>query len=182
MTGKWFEIKCISVFTWFQPSNVRDNFLITTVDTKSNFWLKTNTIFFLCEFDLSLFSLQYNHVISIFKISRGHTECCAVILNLWNVMQGDHVICYKILHTVGFAQVRRQNKIHIAEIQLFFPNFSVNTTKVENFYILTMDTGVEISFFSVYCKLKGSRLQRNFVKPGKKTFFFMQLARCVNIW
>ena len=81
----------------------------------------------------------------------------------------------------GFAQVRGQNKIHIAEIQLLFPNFSVNTTKVENFYILTKDTGVEISFFSVYCKLKGSRSQRNFVKPGKKTFFFMQHARCVNI-
>lgn len=81
----------------------------------------------------------------------------------------------------GFAQDRGQNKIHIAEIQLFFPNFSVNTTKVENFYILTMDTGVEISLFSVYCKFKGSRSQRNFVKPGKKTFFFMQLARCVNI-
>ena len=90
------------------------------------------------------------------------------------------MICDKILHTVGFAQVRGQNKIHIAEIQLLFSNFSVNTTKVENFYILTMDTGVEISFFSVYCKF-GSRSQRNFVKPGKKTFFFMQLARCVYI-
>ena len=81
----------------------------------------------------------------------------------------------------GFAQVRGQNKIHNAEIQLFFPNFSVNTTKVENFYILTMDTGVEISFFSVYCKFKGRRSQRNCVKPGKKTIFFMQHARCVNI-
>ena len=67
MTGKWFEIKCISVFTWFQPSNLRDNLLNYNTDTKSNFWLKTNTIFFLYEFDLSLFSLQYNHVISGFK-------------------------------------------------------------------------------------------------------------------
>ena len=172
---------------WFQPSNLRDNLLNYNTDTKSNFWLKTNTIFFLYEFDLSLFTLQYNHVISIFKsifinFHEDTRNALPVILNLWNVMQGDHVICDKILHTVGFAQVRRWNKIHISEIQLFFPNFSVNTTKVENFYILTVDTGVEISFFSVYCKLKGSRSQRNFVKPGKKTFFFMQLARCVNIW
>lgn len=28
----------------------------------------------------------------------------------------------------GFAQVRGQNKLHIAEIQLLFPNFSVKTT------------------------------------------------------
>lgn len=67
MTGKWFEIKCISVFTWFQPSNLRDNLLNYNTDTKSNFWLKTNIIFFLYEFDLSLFTLQYNYVISIFK-------------------------------------------------------------------------------------------------------------------
>lgn len=43
--------------------------------------------------------------------------------NLWKVVQGDHVICDKI----GFVQGYGQNTIHIAEIQLFFPNFSVNT-------------------------------------------------------
>ena len=163
---------------WFQPSNLRDNLLNYNTDTKSNFWLKTNTIFFLYEFDLSLFSLQYNHVISGFK---------NIITNFHEATQNAHARRSRDLrqnsaYEFGFAQFRRQNKIHITEIQLLFPNFSVNTTKVENFYILTTDTGVEISLFSVYCKFKGSRSQRNFVKPGKKTFFFMQLARCVNIW
>lgn len=31
------------------------------------FRLETNTVFFLYEFDLSLFSLEYNYVISILK-------------------------------------------------------------------------------------------------------------------
>ena len=80
----------------------------------------------------------------------------------------------------GFAQVRGQNKF-ISLKSNYFSQISQSSRLKLKFYILTTDTGVEISFFSVYCKFKGSRSQRNFVKPGKKTFFFMQLARCVNI-
>ena len=81
----------------------------------------------------------------------------------------------------GFAQVRGQNKIHIAEIQLFSQISQSTRLKLKIFLLLLWTPVSEISFFSVYCKFKGSRSQRNLVKPGKKTFFFMQLARCVNI-
>lgn len=111
---------------WFQPANVRDNLLITTVDTKSNFWLKTNTIFFLYEFDLSLFTLQYNHVISIFKniIIDFHedTQNASDIEFAKRHARRSRDLRQNYAYEFGFAQVRGQNKIHIAEIQLFFPN------------------------------------------------------------
>ena len=111
---------------WFQPANVRDNLLITTVDTKSNFWLKTNTIFFLYEFDLSLFTLQYNHVISIIKniIIDFHedTQNACDIEFVKRHARRSRDLRQNYAYEFGFAQVRGQNKIHIAEIQLFFPN------------------------------------------------------------
>ena len=72
---------------WFQPLNLRDNLLNYNTDKKSNFWLKTNTIFFLYEFDLSLFSLQYNHVISGFKniITNFHEATQNAVQWYWSV-------------------------------------------------------------------------------------------------
>ena len=118
---------------WFQPSNLRDNLLNYNTDTKSNFWLKTNIIFFLYEFDLSLFSLQYNHVISGFKniITNFHEATQNAVQWYWICETSCKEITWfatSSAYEFGFAQVRGQNKLHIAEIQLFFPNFSVNTT------------------------------------------------------
>ena len=54
----------------------------------------------------------------------------------------------------GFTQDRGQNKIHIAEIQLFFPNFSVNTTKVENFLLLLWTPVLKYRFSLYIVNLK----------------------------
>ena len=172
---------------WFQPLNLRDNLLNYNTDKKSNFWLKTNTIFFPYEFDLSLFSLQYNHVISGFKniITNFHEATQNAVQWYWICETSCKEITWfatKFCIRVWFCPGSRakQNSYHWNP--LIFPKFLGQHDLSWKFFIITMDTGVEISLFSVYCKFKGSRSQRNLVKPGKKTFFFMQLARCVNIW
>ena len=69
----------------------------------------------------------------------------------WYWMQGDHVICDKILAaTVGFAQVRRQNKIDIAEIQLFFSQISQSTRLKLKIFIFFLWTPVLKYRFSLY--------------------------------
>ena len=140
---------------WFQPSNLRDNLLNYNTGTKSNFWLKTNTIFFLYEFDLSLFSLKYNHVISIFKsifinFHEDTRNALPVILNLWNVMQGDHVICDKILHT-SLVLPRFAGKTKFISLKSnYFSQISQSTRLKLNIFIFLPWTPVLKYRFSLY--------------------------------
>ena len=57
------------------------------------------------------------------------------------------MICDKILHTVGFAQVRGQNKIHIAEI---FSQISQSTRLRLKIFIFLLWTPVLKYRFSLY--------------------------------
>ena len=64
-------------------------------------------------------------------------------------MQGDHVICDKILHTVGFAQFRRQNKF-ISLKSNYFSQISQSTRLKLKIFIFLLWTPVLKYRFSLY--------------------------------